>query len=227
MIVNIKYFSIVAIKMNPPRLVLTGKNYYDCKTIADAQGIGISASYEELAMQLAYENAGIDPGQEETFNDLFGRNEDKIYIWQWTRNGLRVPTGQEPEKYETDKRGRKRWKRIFLEGDKEVAELWVPEGNDHVVTEWNELFGVPAATEDISWPHKPYTTHFVFNTNPKKDDISGHYDVAVGRRGDWHPDVHRWCLGVGAGYGWDALSYDGFRPVRGSAPKIEVVSSKC
>ncbi|MBI3190664.1 hypothetical protein HYZ41_03090, partial [archaeon] len=51
-------------------------------------------------------------------------------------------------------------------------------------------------------------------------DTSGHYDVAVGRRGYWPHGVDERCLGVDANCGrLLALSGDGFRLFRGSGPE--------
>ncbi len=161
-----------------------------------------------------------DPRKSVVFDDLFARGPEKIYMWQWTETGLRVPKGREADRYETDAHGRKYWVRIALVGDKEEGEVLVPEGNGRLAVELDEVFGIPRVTEDMNWPHKPYTTYFWFNATPDLDGTSGHYDVAVGRRSGWHLDER--CLGVVAYFRrWDAYSADGFRPVRGSLPKIE------
>jgi hypothetical protein len=183
----------------------------------------MSTAGEELAIQLALERAGKDTREAEIFNDLFARNVDKIYIWQWTETGLRVPKGRRAGKYETDTQGRKYWIREVLEGDKVVGEILVPEGDGRLVAEWDEVFGIPRVTvENQDFPHNPYTTHFWFNATPNKDSTSGHYDVAVERRSYWHHDVDERCLDVDADYRrLDAYSNAGFRLVRGSFPEIE------
>ena len=140
---------------------------------------------------------------------------------------MRVPKGRKADVYETDAQGRKYWARELLIGDKAVGEILVPEGNNRVVVEWDEVSGIPRVTENIDFPHTPYTTHFWFNSTPDKDSKSGHYDVAVGRRFCWLHAGGKRCLGVGANYmRWDADSDNGFRPVRGSAPEIKKTTTK-
>ncbi len=221
-----KYKSAEHIIDYSPKLTRTGKNYYDSKAgITDDSRISTAA--EELAIQLGLERAGKDPRQADVFDDLFGRNNGGWYAWQWTETGLRVPKGRNPAKYETDSNGRKYWAREFLIGDKVVGEILVPEGNGRIVVAWDEVSGLPRVTEDIAFPHKPYTTHFWFNENPDKDNKSGRNDVAVGRRGSWLRDEGERCLDVGADYvRWGAGSGDGFRPVRGSVPEIKNTTTK-
>ncbi len=202
------------------RLVKTGRHYYDSKAEIP-EGLRMSTAGEELAIQLAIERAGEeDTRKAKIFDDLFARGPDKVYMWQWTETGLRVPKGREASKYETDVHGRKYWARIVLDGDKEIGEILVPEGGGRLAAEWDEVFGVPRVTlESQDFPHKPYTTHFWFNATPNLDGTSGHYDVAVGRRG-WHHDVGEGCLHVDAIFRrLDAYSNDGFRLVRGSGPE--------
>src|SRR3989338_8273112 len=159
----------------------------------------MSTAGEELDIQLAIERAGEDPRKAGVFDDLFARGPDKIYMWQWTETGLRVPKGRKADAYETDAQGRKYWVRIGLVGDQEVGEILVPEGYGRLVAEWDEVSGIPRVTiENRDFPHKPYTTHFWFNSTPDKDSTSGHYDVAVGRRSNWLHDAGEWCLSVDA-----------------------------
>ena len=196
------------------RLERTGKNYRDTKA-GIPEGIWMSTAAEETAIQLAIERDGKDSRKAKVFDDLFGRNNDSWYAWQWTETGLRVPKGHDPNKYETDSQGRKYWPRIVLIGDREVGEVLVPEGNGRVVVEWDEVFGLAKITEDIPYLHKGYTTHSWFDPMPRKDDISGHYDFAVGRGCGWFHGGG--CLGVVVGYRrWAAVSAAGFRSVRGS-----------
>ncbi|MBI5061826.1 MAG: hypothetical protein HZB67_05965 [Candidatus Aenigmarchaeota archaeon] len=202
------------------RLVRTGKHYYDSKAELP-ENYRMSTAAEELAIQLALERAGNDPGKAKVFDDLFARGLDKIFIWQWTETGLRVPKGREAGKYETDAQGRRYWARIVLDGDKEVGEILVPDGGGRLVAEWDEVFGIPRVTiENRDFPHNPYTTHFWFNSTPDRDSTSGHYDVAVGRSA-WPHAVYEGCLYVAASYvRLPAPSDAGFRLVRGSLPEI-------
>ncbi len=204
-----------------PRLVRTEKNYYDSRASIPS-GERMSTAAEELAIQLGMERSGKDPRQAGVFDDLFARNDSHVYIWQWTETGLRVPKGRNANAYETDAQGRKYWAREVLIGDKMVGEILVPEGRGRVAVEWDEVFGLPRVTDEIKFPHTPYTTHFWFNSNPGKDNKSSHQDVAVWRWSDWHHGEDAWCLDVYAYYARsDAGSNDGFRPVRGSLPEIE------
>ncbi|MBI4177626.1 MAG: hypothetical protein HY516_04660 [Candidatus Aenigmarchaeota archaeon] len=203
-----------------PRLVRTGKDYHASKA-GITGGERMSTAAEELAIQLGLERAGQDPRTAGVFDDLFARNEPRIYMWQWTETGLRVPKGRDPRKYETNGQGEKYWVRELLIGSDTVGEILVPEGHGRVVVEWDEVSGLPRATEDIAFPHKPYTTHFWFNVNPGKDRVSGYQDVAVGRGGGWLRDEDARCLVVDASFARsDALSDGGFRPVRGSLVDI-------
>ena len=227
-------------------LVRTGKSYYDSKEsipiehsmrtapISDAgsqtleriptilRKYRMSTAAEELAIQLGLERAGQDPRKAGVFDDLFGRNDSHVYIWQWTATGLRVPKGRDPNKYETDRQGRKYWVREFLIGNNTVGVVLVPEGNGRVAVEWDEVSGLPRVTEDISFPHNPYTTHFWFNPNSAEDSRSKNKDVAVGRWSGWHHDGGDRCFGVAANCARsNADSLDGFRPVRGSLSEIE------
>ncbi len=204
------------------QLVMTDKHYHDSKAEIP-EGLRMSTAGEELVIQLALERAGKDPRKANVFDDLFARGPDKIYLWQWTETGLRVPQGRKADKFKTDAQGRKYWAMIVLDDDKEVGEVLVPEGGGRLVAEWDEVFGIPRVTiENQDWPHKPYTTHFWFNSTPNVDNRSGHYDVAVVRWSVWRRDVDEGCLDVVASYGrLDALSHGGFRPVvRGSLPAI-------
>ncbi|MEM7819438.1 MAG: hypothetical protein QXD48_01260 [Candidatus Aenigmatarchaeota archaeon] len=196
-------------------LIKTRKSYYDAKKIIP-KGYRMSTAAEELALQLYLERYGIDPRKAKIFDDLFGRDIESSYVWQWTETGLRVPHGFRADKYEKDAKGRKYWPRIVLLEDKEVGEILIPEGHGRVVVEWDEVFGLPKVTEDIEWPHKPFTTHFWFR--PEDDDL------AVRRGGFWHDDMSKWCLYV------DAIckrveegSYGGFRLVHGPFPEIKKI----
>lgn len=202
-------------------LTRTGKDYYNSKARIP-KGYRMTTAAEELAIQLELERSGADPRKANVFDDLFARNDSHTYVWQWTETGLRVPKGYKADKFETGEQGRKYWPRIVLIGDKEIGEILVPEGGGRVAVEWDEVFGIPKTTENIDYPHNPYTTHFWFNSTPAKDDKSGNYDVAVGRGSDWRLAEDERCLGVGAGCGrWGAYSGVGFRPVRGSASGVE------
>lgn len=189
------------------------------------QGLGdgrrMSTAAEELAIQLELERAEKDPRAAAVLDDLFARNDDKRYFWQWTATGLRVPKGRAPSAYEVDKNGQRYWVRILLVGNSEIGEIQVPEGNGRVVPHkpglrdvWDEVSGLPTVTEAMTWPHAPFTTHFWFNPNLE--------EVAVGRGARGHSEAGE-CLDVLADCPrLGAADYTGFRLVRGSAPEIRV-----
>jgi len=206
-----------------PSLTRTRKDYYNSREEAPG-GSRVSLASEELAIQLGIERAGKDPREAAVFRDLFGKNKDSWYAWQWTDTGLRIPKGHKPDKHETDPQGRKYFPRIVLIGDAEEGEVLVPEGSGRVVVDWDETFGIPRVTSNREGDMKPdnHTTHFWFDPSPRKDDRTGRYDVAVARRGRWRHDVHERCLRVGADCGrWAADDFDGVRHVQGSLPEIE------
>jgi hypothetical protein len=180
----------------------------------------MSTAAEELAIQLELERAGEDPRNAKAFDDLFGRNDDQRYIWQWTATGLRVPKGRKPNAYEVDNQGRKYWVRILVIGNSEVGEVLVPEGNGRVIPctpglpdVWDEVTGLPTITEPLKWPHNPYTTHFWFDP--------GLEEVAVGRGGRSHSEAGE-CLDVLADCPrLGSAEYTGFRVVQGTQPRIK------
>lgn len=212
------------------RLVhLPSQDFYTLQVQAFVQGLGdgrrMSTAAEELAIQLELERAGEDPRTAKVFDDLFARNNDKRYFWQWTATGLRVPPGRQPNAYEVDKQGRKYWVRILLIGNAEIGEVLVPEGNGRVVPHtsdvrdvWDELSGLPTVTEMLRWPHHPYTTHFWFDPNLE--------EVAVGRGARGHSEAGE-CLDVLADCPrLGAAEYTAFRLVQGVLPKIQVKVSR-
>ena len=212
-----------------PGLFQTGKNYHGSKALISPSYDRMSTAAEELAIQLGLEIAGIDPRKADVFGDLFGRNG--WYAWQLTETGLRVPKGRKAGVHETDPQGRKYWAREVLIGDEVVGEILVPEGHGRVVPYsknpedvWDLVFGLPRVTSASKndRKHENHTTHFWFNPDPSTDSISGYQDVAVSRGRGWPHDGGEGCLIVGAVRGRsDAGSGDGFRPVRGSLPRIE------
>ena len=215
-----------------PKLTRTCKNHYDSMEELP-EGSRYSTAGEELAIQLKEETEGRDPRKASVFDDLFARNKDKWYAWQWTETGLRVPKGWENGRYETDETGDKKYPRIVLIGDEEVGEVLVPEGNGRVIPYssvpeevWSTVFGIPKVTSDKESDMKldNHTTHFYFDPNPSKDSVSGEYDVAVARGSLWHRDGRGGCLYVFANCGrWDARSDGSFRQVQGSLPEINTV----
>ncbi len=206
-------------------LVKTGKNYYDSleqmeKMIANGElpeGTRFSTAGEELALQRKYEIQGKDPKKSDEFRDHMGKGRQG-YVWGHTLTGLRVPKGWEEGRKDT---GTGKYPRIVLVGDKEVGKIQVAEGGGLVIVEFDDVFGVATEVRDLAWPHRGYNAHWYFDPNPRLDEKSGHYDVAVGRWVNWHHDEDG-CLDVDADYWrWGADSGDGFRPVQGPVPEIE------
>ena len=221
-----------------PKIEITGKNYHDSKAQL-TDGTKFSKAADELAIQLGYEKAGIDPRSKKAkaFNDIFGRNKEKIYAWQWTDTFLRIPSNKlNPEKPDyIDKHGRKFWAREWGLDNEIYGVVYIPEGGGRVVPKTKDFLdvydlitGLPRITSDNEndMKYENHTLHFRFNSKPSKDSKSGHYDVAVGRRSDWRRAEDERCLYVSAYYERSySDSRDGFRPVWGSVPEIEVVSS--
>ena len=213
-----------------PRLVRTGKRYYDSQKVlaemiergelpADAR---FMTQAEGLDIENSYKARAEDPRKAPEFDDYFGRNKDKSYLCELTLTGLRVPKGWENGRVDTDGK----YPRILLTGNKEDGEVGVPVGNGRVIVESDGVSGIPIETREIVWPHEGYHSHWHFNATPSLDKISGHYDVAVGRGGYWRLGEDEGCLNVIAYCSRSvAYSVDGFRLVRGSLPEIEIVSS--
>ena len=236
-----------------PTLVRTGKNYYDSlQALAEMIERGelpadtrFMTQAEGLGIENSYKRQGRDPRKAEEFKDYFAKNRDKVYMWEWTSTGLRVPKGWEKGRVDngTNKypriaietnirkaiellRGGATWQDIGDSLNKEVGELQVPSGGGKVIVESDEVFGIPTEARDIAFPHEGYHSHWHLNAAPELDRVSGQYDVAVGRRCVWHRDEGGRCLGVASSCGRSpAASVGGFRPVRGSVPEIDVVSS--
>ena len=209
----------------PDAMTFTGKNLFDSETFL-REGERFSTAPEELAIQLDYERKGINPRSDAAtaLNDLFGRNAEKRYIWQWTSNFLCVPEGNEnPEQPDIVINGIRYWIRKYGNRINSVDviedQVLVPEGGVVPRTKdfedvWDTVHGIPHTTSNKA-PYTEYenhTTHFLFDPNEK--------EVAVARRSDWHDDHHD-CLAVVAHYRRSsANSLDGFCPVRGSIPKM-------
>jgi len=193
-------------------------NYYQIKEVLP-QGYRMSTAVEELKIQLAQEKASKDLREAKPFIDLFSKDKNGNYIWQWTATGLRVPRGWECARYEIDRKGDKRYPRIVLIDDNEVGEVLIPgDGFESEILEWDEVFGLPLQTREyIPWSHKSCSKHFLFNVTPDKDTISGRYDVSIGRGSYWLRDIGERCVCVLANYGRSAPAFFGsFRPVRAS-----------
>lgn len=178
--------------MNP---IKTGKNYYDTLK-GMTKNTRMTSAKEELKIALSCKT------QEDIKRKYL--MPDGSWIWLWTSTALRKPKNNNP----IVKNGRKYWKRILVEGEKEVKTILIPESG--IVKVWDKSTGLPKETELQNEQNiKAIHTHFWFNENMD--------EVAVGRGCDWHLDEGEWCLGVDARYDRpNASSADCFRPVRGS-----------
>jgi len=201
-------------------------NYYQIKEGLQ-QGLRMSTAGEEYRIQLAQERASKDLSESKVFSDLFTADDDGNYVWQWTNTGLRVPSGWEDGRYMKDKKGNKILPRIVLESDKEVGEVFIPFGFESIIVEWDEVFGIPAITREyLPWTQESSSIHFFSNLNPSKDNISGHYDVSIGRGSYWLRDIGQRCLCVLADYGRSVPAFYGsFRPVQDRIREKDVIYS--
>lgn len=126
-------------------------------------------------------------------SDILGNNEAHWCAEQWTITGLRVPQGLDPQHFDVDAEGRKYWRRIVLMDDKEVGEMFVPEGNNRAVSESDSVYGIPRTTIDqelfvcdfskfdagFKGKYVVNNVRFLFNPAPESDSVSGQRDVAI------------------------------------------------
>lgn len=214
------------------RMAVTGKDYYNSSGMISGKE-KMSYSSEEIALIRIVEEQGIAPRHSRIFGDIFGScKRMELPVWQWTATALRVPDGQEPEQFEVFD-NRKYWTRIVLLDNEEKGEVLVPEGFGSIVTEWNDVFGIPSKTKTFPSQHKPYITHFCFDPKPYKDPVSGHYDVSICIRNYYHDG--NGCLDMYAYYGRMVVgqndgyrtNIEGFRPViRGSSFRIDSIDER-
>ena len=203
-----------------PEIFLTGRNYPDTISYLNSElkpnilpkDTRLSLSSEELAIAMKYIKEGKDPRDAKEFDDLFARNNEKRYLWLLTDTGLRIPKGYSG--YEKDEKGNMKYRRIVLECNEEKGEVLIPVGDGRIITEFDEVFGLPSKTQEIAYPHKGYYVHFWFDPEKKED-------VAVGF-GSCRLDDEHDCLNINANYRRsNAYDNDGFRPVRGSVQAIK------
>lgn len=199
-----------------PKLAGLGSGYYD-SIVKMPRGVRMTSMSEERSMQLNSVKVK-NPRDMEIYKHLFYMNEG-LFLHQLTRTGLRVPEGQNPSQYDIYDKN-KYWTRILLDDDIEVCEVMVPEGNNRLVTEFNEVAGIPSETVDMNYDHAPYTTHFSFDPAPPIDNISDCYDVSLTLCSIWH-------LGSGKCFHIDAsrdrlknFPNNCFRPMIGKSGKI-------
>lgn len=204
---------------------------------------------EGHAKAQSYRNQDKDPRNAPEFLNYFTKNRNGLYLWEWTLNALRAEKGWESGRIDS---GTGKYQRLVLEPDWAVLKQamkdclepgfnWkdigdslnrvagicqVPVGNGRVIVDYEPVWGLPLETRDIPWPHEGYDEHFGFDPKPRLDEVSGHHDVAVRRRSDWHRGEDERCLYVDANWGRSgACSLSGFRPVRGLVPEINKVES--
>lgn len=214
------------------RMVATGKDYYNSLGMLSGK-YKMSYSSEELALQLMVEEQGIIPRLSPIFEDIFGScKRMELPVRQWTATALRIPDGQEPEQFDVFD-NRRYWTRIVLLDNEENGEVLVPEGFGSIVTEWNEVFGIPSETKLFPDQHKPYTTHFWFSPKHYKDPISGHFDVAICRRNYYHDSngcIEVYAVSERATEGLNdpyLICVEGFRPViRDTAFRTDTIDER-
>jgi len=180
--------------------------------------------------------------------DYFAVDNGNWYAWAHTLTGLRFREADLGRPYnvgdkitaeviETDitpflseiadpKFTRESWKDIIDKVNHVKGEIAVPYNRGHVVREMQN--GIFTEIEKTTEHRTPFALHGWLreNLDVPQDPVSGHYDVAVGRRSSWHHDEHGRCLLVSANFErWRASSSHGFRSVvRGSVsdgPKID------
>ena len=233
-----------------PRLIRTGKDFYDSLKIAaemavkEYPNLRLSTIADEQHIYAQKSPGAIKLKDVEEFRDYFGDNVENWFAWSHTLTGLRVP-----ERYvgKTCSIGekipvqvivtdispylsqiadpnftRENWKDIIDKINKKEGELPVPYSRGQVIREIDPVFGVFTEIESSTAHDAPYALHAWLreNLSVPRDPISGHFDLEVARRSVWLAD-RRDCLGVDANYRRsDAHSAGGFRPVLGLAPKI-------
>ncbi len=225
-----------------PTLVRTGENFYrTAEKFLEMLGRKELPADSRLSTPADIWGIGQhpeNPREIPEFQDHFGANG--YYGREITSAFLRVPRGWENGRMDmgTNRYPREigfldiealksmplplNWQEIGDSANSIVGEIEVPYSDWFVVRKMDNVFGIPIEVDQAQQHRTPYALHFVFDTNPGLDKISGHYDVAVGRWSGWHHGLR--CLNVDAYYRrWLAYSVDGFRPVRGS---FEIVSER-
>ena len=225
-------------------------DFYDALKVAAVMAVSLPTAGEEQAIYVQRSAGAKKLRDVEEFRDHFANNDERVYIWGHSLTGLRFRETDVRKPYnvgdkitaqviETDissylsqiadpKFTRENWKDIIDNVNHVKGEVAVPYARGHVIREMHPTLGIFTEVESTTEHKAPYALHGWLreNLDIPQDPISGHYEVAVVRRSDWRHDEDGRCLGVDANYGrFDANSDVGFRPVvRGSGPKIEVVS---
>ncbi len=224
-----------------PRLFRTGADFYDTLKMAAEMSVSLSTAGEEQAIYVQRSAGAKKLRDVEEFRDYFANNDEGAYIWGHNSTGLRFREADLRKPYnagdkitalmiETDitlyvsqiadpQFARENWKDIIDKVNHVKGEAAVPYARGHVIREMHPTLGIFTEVEPTTEHKAPYGLHAWLreNLDVPQDPISGHYDVAVGRRCHWRHDGDG-CLDVDADCRrWDANSLDGFRPVvRGS-----------
>ncbi len=208
-------------------LISINDDYWKCKYYCDSnfpEEITFSTVAEELVILHEIEKKGSVPCESNVYRDVFGRNIQKSHMSLLTLTALRVPDGIPENEYVTDKHGRKYWPRTILLGDQEQGDILVPEGNGRVVTEWDEVFGIPKTTSDRESDknNNEYSVYFDFKLSPIENYMSGKKDVAVTLEALQYPINSKACICLTAiSERTEVEPFSGLRPVKGLLPKIE------
>ena len=177
-----------------------------------------------------------DPRNAKVFDDLLGRNDGGWYACQRTETFLRVPSNKQNRgKHDySDSHGRKFWAREFGKGNEVIGVVYVPKGGimtivpktNDLLDVWDPITGLPRVTLDYTNEPKnrnSHTTHFYFNPTPVKESASEYYDVIVTHSCHRSLDALRSCLRIETHNRHRGGFLDeGFRPVLGHMPKIEL-----
>jgi hypothetical protein len=214
-----------------PSIIRTNDNYYDSqKILIDMKETGrlpLDARFmtqaEGLAVERSYLRVGKDPRTAEEFQDYFKNNRDAWHAWEWTLTGLRVPKRWENGKVDI---GTGKYPRIILIGEKEDGEIQIPGGGGKAIIEYDELYGIPIETSKTIQFYKNHYACWYFDPNPKLDEISGQYDIAIVRGGRYDHEDGLLCLIVDANCGrYHTISGSSFRPVYGEIPDTRIALS--
>ncbi len=228
--------------------VMAAVRMTDSEMLASGKYLSLPMAGEEEAIYRKVSPGAKKLRNVEELRDYFANNDEAWHAWGWNSTGLRfreadlrspytvgdkitaeVIVTEIPEdvlrQIADPKFTRANWKDIIDKVNRVRGELAVPYARGHVIREMHPTLGIFTEVEPTTEHKAPYALHAWLreNLDVPQDPISGHYDLAVGRRVVWHRVGGR-CLSVGADFRrWFADSDGGFRPVvRGSFPERKI-----
>lgn len=188
------------------------------KTVLNAQ-FRFSTTVDERAILKHLEINSIPPESSQCYRFLFDinptyRNSARKYFSLDAK--LKVPKSkknwQEGYPDKKDKNGKKYWIREFYIAGEFVDEVHIPQCG--VITEWNEVLGIPAETTIQDHPDSPI--HFEFRPYSE--------EVEFGFFATHHKSSAKWCLKLCASSYADHRGFNHYyRLVQGQLPKIESI----